>query len=59
MILFQRDPNDPKLKHHKLQGDLKDYYSINVTGDWRILYKKFDERTVILIRIGTHSPLYK
>lgn len=29
----------PGLKGHKLSGDLKDYWSIRVTGNYRIIFK--------------------
>ena len=48
----------PTLYDHQLHGVYQHYRSINVTADWRIVYKKeFD--TVHLIAIGTHAQLYE
>ena len=30
--------NLPALRLHKLSGDLKDYWSASVTGNWRIIF---------------------
>ena len=58
--LFMDNPRNPLLNLHKLKGILKDYYSINISGDWRIILKITKEDEIILfIFLGTHSELYK
>ena len=57
--MMQINEFDPLLKNHGLQGDYSDYRSINITGDWRLLYEKTMAGEYILIQIGTHSELYK
>lgn len=60
--LFLIDPFNSQLKNHKLTGKLKNYTSINITGDWRALYSKNEinkENVVIFEALGTHSQLYK
>lgn len=52
-----RDMGDPRLRSHALRGDYKDYRSINVTGDWRAIYRMVGE-TALFIALGTHSQLY-
>ncbi len=56
--LFEQDRYQPILSNHKLAGDLKGYRSINITGDYRLIYKEIDEATVYLVAIGSHSQLY-
>jgi len=56
--LFRNNPYNPILNNHCLSGKLKGLYSINISGDWRIIYKKEGEN-IILAAIGTHSQLYK
>jgi proteic killer suppression protein len=34
-----QDLNLPGMQFHKLKGDLKEYYSVAVNGNWRIIYK--------------------
>ncbi|MCL4419782.1 type II toxin-antitoxin system mRNA interferase toxin, RelE/StbE family [Patescibacteria group bacterium] len=60
--LFLTDPFNSQLKNHQLTGKLKNYRSINITGDWRALYStnKIDKENVVLFEaLGTHSQLYK
>ena len=56
--LFLENDHHPLLNNHRLTGKLKEYYSINVTGDWRALYSIQDD-TIVFEVIGTHSQLYK
>lgn len=37
------DMDLPGYKLHKLRGDLKDFYSVWVTGNWRIVFRFVDE----------------
>ncbi len=60
LLKFEANEMDPTLKNHRLKGEYSDYRSINITGDWRLIY----ERSVVtdtyrLIAIGTHSELYR
>ena len=55
---FKKHPFHPQLKNHLLPGQYKNYRSINITGDWRAIYKEEKDATVFLF-LGTHSQLYK
>lgn len=57
--LFKRNPQNPLLRNHKLTGEYKGIYSINITGDWRALYEIVDNETIVFLLLGTHSQLYK
>ena len=56
--LFMKDPLNPVLENHALQGEWRDFRSINVTGDYRALYHYLGEDTVEFFIIETHSNLY-
>ena len=56
--IFAVNPFEHSLHNHKLKGELKHYRSINITGDYRVIYEQLNNETVRLIRIGTHSDLY-
>ncbi|PIR93361.1 hypothetical protein COT99_01155 [Candidatus Falkowbacteria bacterium CG10_big_fil_rev_8_21_14_0_10_43_10] len=56
--LFINDKNNPLLNNHKLAGQLNWYRSINITADWRALFRE-DKDIIYFITIGTHSNLYK
>lgn len=58
--LFMKNPNNPLLNFHKLKGILKDYYSINISGDWRAIIKiSSNNQVAIFALLETHSELYK
>ena len=59
LVLWTREPVNPKINHHVLTGELAGFHSINVGGDLRALYREHDDGTVVFERIGTHSQLYK
>jgi addiction module RelE/StbE family toxin len=56
--LWLRDPEHPSLRVHSLKGKYVGYFSLNVTGDIRALYRYEDDTIVIFALIGTHSELY-
>ncbi len=57
--LFTRDSRDFSLHIHKLHSPYDGAFSMNITGDYRCIYKYVDKDCIILIAIGTHSELYK
>lgn len=47
------------LNNHPLIGKLKNYRSINITGDYRAIFEEIDDgRIIYFVAIGTHSQLY-
>jgi len=38
----------PGLRLHKLTGDMKGFYSVTVSGNWRVIFK-FEGQDVILV----------
>ena len=58
--LFSSDQFSPLLHNHSLAGEYRGYRSINITGDWRAIFKSIDDGVrIIFLTIGTHSQLYK
>lgn len=57
-ILFEKDPYNPILNNHALNGKYMGYRSISITGNIRIIYKFLEKDTVLFSEIGTHSELY-
>jgi addiction module RelE/StbE family toxin len=55
--LFRDDPVHPALRNHALTGKYAGFRSIDVTGDWRALYRAGTER-IIFTELGTHPQLY-
>jgi addiction module RelE/StbE family toxin len=56
--LFYKEPFAVELNNHQLKGRYENYRSINITGDYRAVYKLLSEKEVIFVKIGTHSSLY-
>jgi len=56
--LFRINPYHPLLNNHSLQGDRKNYRSVNVTGDWRLVYEPISSNLARLMDIDTHHNLY-
>lgn len=59
--LFLENPTYPHLRNHALREKYTGYRSINVTDDWRALFKvkESSTQTVITFHIlGTHTQLY-
>ena len=56
--LFIADPRHPLLNDHPLSGERYGFRSINITGDWRLVYKPIDEGMILLTEIDTHHNLY-
>lgn len=58
--IFLNDKFSPILNNHKLTGKYGAHRSINVTGDWRAIFREFEKGRVIYFDVlGTHSDLYK
>lgn len=56
--IFCTNPYHAKLSNHPLRGKWKGYRSINISGDFRVVYKEVNEDEVIFVTVGTHSQLY-
>ena len=55
--LFSEDPTHPALRNHALTGKYAGFRSIDVTDDWRALYREEPER-ILFMELGTHPQLY-
>lgn len=61
ILIFSRNPNDPQLHNHPLKREYLGYRSINITADWRALYREIledEEKIAYFILLGTHAQLY-
>ena len=56
--LFCENIYNPILDNHKLKGEYKACRSIDISGDFRLVYKESPQGVFSFIRIGTHSELY-
>jgi addiction module RelE/StbE family toxin len=56
--IFMTDPKNSVLNNHALTGSKKHFSSINITGDYRVIYEKLTDDALRLTDIDTHSNLY-
>lgn len=58
--IFIDDKFRPLLNNHSLVGEYRGCRSINVTGDWRAIFRELDAGEIIYFDLlDTHSNLYK
>lgn len=58
--IFRANPLHPLLNNHALDGKYFGFRSINITGDWRAIFREDGNyKFVTFETIGTHSQLYK
>jgi mRNA interferase YafQ len=48
---------EERYKDHPLTGDWKDHHDCHVRNDLVLIYRKPDDNTLELIRLGSHSEL--
>ncbi|WP_457607751.1 type II toxin-antitoxin system RelE/ParE family toxin [Nitratifractor sp.] len=59
MTLLEIDPYHPSLRLHKLQGRLKEYYSVSINMEYRIVIDfVIVEKRIIPLDIGSHDDVY-
>lgn len=58
ITLFAEQPFHPLLDNHPMSGSRRGYRSINITGDWRVVYEQIGADIARLVEVGTHHNLY-
>ena len=48
------DMNLPGYKLHKLKGDLSEYWSVSISGNWRIIFQFEGENALLVDYIDYH-----
>lgn len=56
--LFLVDPFDPILNNHSVDKRFPGCRSINITGDYRVIYNEVGSNLARFLKIGTHAELY-
>ncbi len=51
------NPKNSSLKTHKLTGKLKNFYSIYVTYEYRLVFY-LNKNNIYLVAMGTHDEVY-
>lgn len=58
LALLIADERNLLLNDHKLNPPFEGYRSINITGDYRLVYKKLARDVYFLRAVGTHHQLF-
>lgn len=61
ILLFSKDPYNLQLDNHPLRKKYQRYRSIDITADYRAIYKEIHENEEIIAyftELGTHEQLY-
>ena len=61
ILLFEKNPNDLELNNHSLHEPYQGYRSIDITADYRAIYKEVtqeDDTYIYFTSFGTHTQLY-
>ncbi len=58
LSLFMNDPFHPRLRTHKLTGQLKDLWSFSIEYDLRVVFYFVTDSEVVFEDIGTHDEVY-
>lgn len=56
--LLSLDPKHPSLRLHKLSGNLKNFWSISITKNVRMIYQLKNDDHAYFVDIGTHDEVY-
>lgn len=58
LLLFYENQFHPLLNNHALAGKYIGYRSINVTGDWRAIFREIGKELIYFDLLDKHSNLY-
>jgi len=53
--IFRKNPFDPKLKTHKLHGELSEFWAFSINYQYRVVFDFADENAVRFYNIGKHD----
>jgi addiction module RelE/StbE family toxin len=55
---FTIEPFAPTLKTHKLSGKLRDFWSLSIDYDARVLFYFTEDEKAVFVDIGSHDEVY-
>lgn len=57
--IFRANPFHPSLNTEKLQPKEKEYWSIRIDRDYRILFRFIDNNKIVFVTCGHHNWIYR
>jgi mRNA-degrading endonuclease YafQ of YafQ-DinJ toxin-antitoxin module len=58
IAVFQENPFDPRLKTHRLSGQLQGLWSFSVDYDVRVVFSFIEPNRALFVDIGSHEEVY-
>ena len=58
VAIFQKNPFDPRLKTHRLAGQLQGLWSFSIDYDIRVVFSFAERNKALFVDIGTHAEVY-
>lgn len=59
ILLLEQNPFHPSLRLHKLKGELKEFYSVSIDMEYRLIVDFIIvDKKIFLINIGHHNEVY-
>lgn len=56
--LFSKNPFNPRLRTHKLTGELEGLWAFSAAFDCRVIFEFVKDDEVLLIDVGSHEEVY-
>ncbi|MBI4660896.1 MAG: type II toxin-antitoxin system mRNA interferase toxin, RelE/StbE family [Verrucomicrobia bacterium] len=56
--IFLQNPHDPRLRTHKLSGDLREIWSFSIGHDMRVVFFFAGDRKAVFTDVGKHDEVY-
>lgn len=56
--IFRKNPLHPSLHLHELMGKLVGFWSISISGNYRIVFQRMNNGDILFFSIGRHD-IYK
>lgn len=57
---LEDDPNQPRLRLHRLKGKHKDKHAVSLTYSYRIvLILRIEDDEIVLLDVGSHDDVYR
>ena len=53
--VFRKNPLHPSLRLHQLRGAWSGYWSLSITLQYRIIFRRMDNGDILFISIGNHD----
>jgi len=56
--IFTANPHDPRLRTHKLSGELRELWSFTIEYDVRVVFHFLTNNRAVFVDIGSHDEIY-